>query len=80
MGKYVVMEVYSVEAESAESAKATAEGATSQDGVVFVAESLGQMMNPVHWADAQNKFGHLKAEAAPAEVPATETKATPENI
>jgi hypothetical protein len=59
MAKYVVMEVYSVEAADVEAAKAAVGGETNKDGVFLVGESLGQLMNPFHWADAQNKFGHI---------------------
>ena len=80
MSKYVVMEVYSVEADSAEAAKAQVEGATANDSAVHVAVSLSGMLNPFHWADAQNKFGHIQP--APVEEVLTstpsETPVTPE--
>jgi hypothetical protein len=72
MAKFVVMEVYSVDADSAETAKAEVEGSTSHnDSCVLVAEQLGGLVNPYHWEDAQNKFGNIKPAVVEEEAPTT---------
>lgn len=60
MAKFVVMEVYAVEADSLDSAKASVESKSTNDSVVHVGSSLSNMLNPFHWADAQTKLGHIQ--------------------
>jgi hypothetical protein len=68
MADFVVMEVYSVDAEDAESAANSAKASSpNSDAVFLVADSLGGLANPYHLADAQSAFGHIAPAQAPAE-------------
>jgi hypothetical protein len=59
------MEVYTVDADSPEAAADLAKSNSSNSDAVFLAaDSLGGLLNPVHWADAQASFGHVQPVSA----------------
>lgn len=67
MSKFVAMAVFEVESADLEGAQAAASIAAPNGAVIHVADSLNAMMNPYHWADAQNAFGSIKAAEVVAE-------------
>lgn len=70
MSEYLVMEVYSVQAETQEAALESAKLNSRNEGAVFVAaDRLGGLLNPVHHAESQAAFGHI-APAVVEEAPA----------
>lgn len=57
----LVYELWEVKGE-AQAAKEKVLRQTRKDSVVVAADTLGDLAHPVHLAEVQEKFGHVKAE------------------
>lgn len=59
----LVYELWEVSGD-AEAAKAKVQRQTRKDSVIVTADELSQLAHPVHLAEAQEKFGHVKPAGA----------------